>query len=114
MCSAIFLRMTPIGTISTRSPGRYAGTWAVALGDGAGRCSRYPRMSCFVTRPATPVPCRPARSTLCSLAIRRTSGDDRVRRGDLDHAVANRRHDAVDRDGLALFHLDLGEHALGR
>src|SRR5580765_1351479 len=37
-------------------------------------------MSCFVTRPATPVPCSPFKSTLCSLAIRRTSGDDRVRR----------------------------------
>ena len=37
-------------------------------------------MSCLVTRPPTPEPCSDAMSTLCSLAMRRTSGDERARR----------------------------------
>jgi len=36
-------------------------------------------MSSFVTRPAMPVPRICEMSTLCSLAILRTSGDDRSR-----------------------------------
>jgi hypothetical protein len=37
-------------------------------------------MSCFVTRPAWPVPSTSARSTSCSAAILRTSGVDLRRR----------------------------------
>ena len=37
-------------------------------------------MSCFVTRPLTPEPDTCERSTWCSLAIFRTSGEDRWRR----------------------------------
>ena len=87
MCSAIFLRMTDIGAISTRSPGRKAGTaWTIGdwdVGVAAGgpvRVSRCSRMSRLVTRPAMPVPCSCLRSTWCSWAMRLTSGDDRVRR----------------------------------
>jgi hypothetical protein len=50
-----------------------------ALGvDDPGRVSMWPRMSCFVTRPAIPVPGTLLMSTLCSAAIFRTTGDDRV------------------------------------
>ena len=35
-------------------------------------------MSCFVTRPAMPVPGTLLMSTLCSAAILRTTGDERV------------------------------------
>ena len=65
MCSAIFLRMIVIGTISTRSPGLNAGTWRAALGARVRRRrggwrgwpdSMKPRMSLLVTRPLMPVP----------------------------------------------------------
>jgi hypothetical protein len=49
----------------------------VPAGD-PGRVSMCPRMSCFVTRPAIPVPGTLLMSTLCSAAILRTTGDDRV------------------------------------
>src|SRR6185295_11916210 len=50
-----------------------------ALGvDDPGRVSMWPRMSCFVTRPAIPVPGTLLMSTLCSAAILRTTGEDRV------------------------------------
>src|SRR5262245_37593951 len=86
MCSAIFLRMIVIGTISTRSPSLNAGTWPE---DGDGRCAlpseaaaaaeegdelMNPRMSFLVTRPLMPVPLIRLMSTLCSFAMRRTSG----------------------------------------
>ena len=93
MCSAIFLRMTLIGSMRTFSPGLNAGagavTWRVAAGalaDAAGLApagvaadppdSMKPRMSFFVTRPLMPVPWIVEMSTLLSLAMRRTSGDD--------------------------------------
>ena len=44
----------------------------------AGRPSRWPRMSCLVTRPAIPVPGISRMSTLCSAAILRTTGEERV------------------------------------
>src|SRR5665213_4282869 len=45
--------------------------------DGAPGFSRCPRMSCLVMRPETPVAGTVERSTLFSLAILRTSGEDR-------------------------------------
>src|SRR6185503_5512354 len=94
MCSAIFLRITLIG--STRSPtcglggggaatGSYDGagaTGAGALGAGAGADpdSMKLSMSFLVTRPLRPVPSSFEMSTLCSWAILRTSGLDFVRR----------------------------------
>ena len=48
-----------------------------------------PRMSFFVTRPLMPVPLICRMSTLCSFAIRRTSGDDlRRRNSSIDPASA--------------------------
>jgi hypothetical protein len=79
MCSAIFRRITLIGTTLTLSPGANAGI-AAPPPPGA-RCpfpdSMKPRMSCLVTRPLMPVPLIRLMSTSCSLAMRRTSGDDR-------------------------------------
>ena len=54
---------------------------APALGAGdadPGRVSMWPRMSCLVTRPAIPVPGIWRMSTLCSAAILRTTGEERV------------------------------------
>src|ERR1044071_81352 len=93
MCSAIFLRITLIG--STRSPtcglgggaetGSYVGAGvtgaaAVEAGAGAAPDSIKLRMSFLVTRPLRPVPSSFEISTLCSWAILRTSGLDLVRR----------------------------------
>ena len=90
MCSAIFLRITDIG--STRSDAmRITGCGAGV--DGAGRAeaavtgaaARAPpdsmnaRMSFFVTRPPMPEPAIRDTSTLWSFAMRRTSGDERWR-----------------------------------
>jgi hypothetical protein len=78
--------MIVIGTISTRSPGLNAGTWppagaaglALACAAAAGTpASMNPRMSLLVTRPLMPVPLTRLMSTLCSRAMRRTSGDVR-------------------------------------
>src|SRR4051812_30144486 len=86
MCSAIFLRMIVIGTISTLSPGLYAGMCAagapgLAAGAGdLGPVSMKPRVSFLVTRPLIPVPLVWRVSTLCSRAILRTSGEDFCRR----------------------------------
>src|SRR3954471_20627077 len=96
MCSAIFLRMIVIGTISTLSPGLNAG---ICAGGPEGRrplasvappgaevegaeeaVSMKPRMSFLVTRPLIPVPLIWRMSTLCSRAMRRTSGEDLCRR----------------------------------
>jgi hypothetical protein len=74
MCSAIFFRITESGWISTRSPGALGALGAMGFD------SMYSRMSCFVTRPPMPVPGIPEMSTLCSRAMRRTSGDDFWRR----------------------------------
>ena len=86
MCSAFFFLMTDIFTMSSPAPGLKAGAsatltaWgAAACGGGSGPESRCLRMSSFVTRPAIPVPKIREISTLCSLAILRTSGDDRCR-----------------------------------
>ena len=49
-----------------------------APGADPGRVSICPRMSCLVTRPAIPVPGTWRMSTLCSAAILRTTGDERV------------------------------------
>ena len=113
MCSAVFLRIGDIGTISTRlARGWYAGRgrrWravaapgtaaavpaAARVGGGAPgrrgqprgrgrrgratlRSSRWPRMSFLVTRPGCRCPGSRAMSTLCSAAILRTTGDERV------------------------------------
>src|SRR5581483_5007488 len=89
MCSAIRLRITDI--FSTMSPapganfgagGRGASRDSLGSGCGGACCpsrSMYARMSSFVTRPAMPLPWIRLRSTLCSFAILRTSGDDRWR-----------------------------------
>ena len=87
MCSAIFLRIAPMGTTVTRSPGANTGAGAR---DAPGAVAVAPRpgpppsitfrMSFFVTRPLTPVPGIREMSMLCSWAILRTTGDDRTRR----------------------------------
>ena len=63
-----------------RGCGAAAGAGGAAAGGAAGaeRPSRWPRMSCFVTRPPMPVPGISRMSTLCSAAILRTTGDERV------------------------------------
>ena len=83
MCSAIFRRITLIGTTLTLSPGANAGIAGAAAPPEPRRPfpdSMKPRMSCLVTRPLMPVPLISLMSTSCSLAMRRTSGDDRWRR----------------------------------
>src|SRR5258707_11892499 len=93
MCSAVFLRIGDMGTTWVRAPRANdgapgAGGAAAAVGggeaaafSGAGpshRDSMWPRMSCFVTRPAMPVPGISRMSRLCSAAIRRTTGEERA------------------------------------
>src|SRR5207245_8109376 len=91
MWSAVILRIFENG--STRSPGQGSttGCWTGPVGTGAGSRepgavgagtprSMTPRMSCFVTRPAKPVPGMVEMSTRCSAAILRTSGVDLRRR----------------------------------
>src|SRR5579862_1802637 len=78
----MILRICDIGT---RSPGTELGA---TVGAGAGRVagaggaderrSTKSRTSCFVTRPPVPVPLNLARSTLCSRASLRTSGEERT------------------------------------
>src|SRR2546425_3544047 len=94
MWSAVILRIFENG--STRSPGQgstagcctgpdgaAAGRRAPgAAGAGAGAAvprSMNPKMSCFVTRPASPVPGMAEMSTRCSAAILRTSCVERLR-----------------------------------
>ncbi len=87
MCSAILRRMTDIG--STRSPARRTTGAEAAAAAGAGCAgadtvampprAMNDRMSFLVTRPPVPVPGTRAMSTWCSLAMRRTRGDDRWR-----------------------------------
>src|SRR2546426_4841836 len=95
MWSAVILRIFENG--STRSPGQGsttgcstgpgAGTGDAGRGTGApGRVtvraaplSMKPSTSCFVTRPANPVPGIVAMSNWCSAAILRTSGVDFLR-----------------------------------
>src|SRR5947207_764173 len=86
MWSAVILRILEKG--STRSPG-HGSTTGCAIGPmdvaAAGRGaatprSMKPRMSCFVTRPAKPVPGIVEMSTWCSAAILRTRGVDFLRR----------------------------------
>src|SRR5262245_37670961 len=85
MCSEIFRRITDNGSMRTRSPGwkEMAGAaGAVRAGAAAVRppgLAMKSRMSFFVTRPEIPVPVSEAMSTLFSCAIRRTSGEERVR-----------------------------------
>src|SRR6185436_12722899 len=93
MWSAIFLRMTPIFSMRTFSPGANAGGGAIGE-DGrpaAGACAdAVPRaapplatnasMSFFVTRPEMPVPFSRVMSMLFALAILRTTGEDLMRR----------------------------------
>src|SRR5213592_1462383 len=91
MWSAVILRIFENG--STRSPGQGSttGCWTGPVGAGAGSRgpgavgagaprSMKPRMSCFVTRPAKPVPGIVEMSTWCSAAILRTRGVDFLRR----------------------------------
>src|SRR2546428_10334277 len=51
---------------------------AAAAGASAGFASMWVRMSCFVTRPAMPVPGMSRMSRVCSAAIFRTTGEERV------------------------------------
>src|SRR3989442_11578163 len=51
---------------------------AAAAGASAGFASMWVRMSCLVTRPAMPVPGMSRMSRLCSAAIFRTTGEERV------------------------------------
>src|ERR1700712_3201406 len=80
--------MARILVIGTSSPGcgcgaeglaGAAGVGAVAAGLAAAGAppSRWPRMSCLVIRPDAPVAGTVERSTLFSLAILRTSGEER-------------------------------------
>src|SRR6266550_2951701 len=93
MWSAVILRIFENG--STRSPGQGSTTGCSTGPDGAGAGSREPgavgggagtprsmnpRMSCFVTRPAKPLPGIVEMSTWCSAAILRTRGVDLRRR----------------------------------
>src|SRR6266702_5744284 len=83
MWSAVILRILDHG--STRSPGQGSTLGAGSGGPGAGETlagprSINPRMSCFVTRPAKPVPGIVEMSTWCSAAILRTRGVDFLRR----------------------------------
>src|SRR5437764_6808782 len=88
MWSAVILRILENG--STRSPGHGATAgaatagargWGLGLGETSdGPRSITPSMSCFVTRPAKPVPGMVEISTWCSAAILRTSGVDLRRR----------------------------------
>src|SRR5581483_6565882 len=93
MCSAMSLRMCETGTTSSRGPATAAGCGAgAAAGCGAGaaagggaaggggaaaalRSATYARTSPLVMRPPVPVPTTCDRSTPCSSASRRTSGD---------------------------------------
>src|SRR2546423_14703325 len=87
MCSLMSARIFDIG--STTSPGHGAGGGRACEGGGRREergadaavppDSMKPRMSLFVTRPATPDPCSDDMLTPCSAAILRTSGDDFVR-----------------------------------
>src|SRR6266702_4167310 len=86
MCSAVFLRIGDMGTTCPRASDPTAVDGGVITGAGGGvgaaedaaRASMCPRMSCFVTRPAMPVPATSRMSRLCSAAIRRTTGEERV------------------------------------
>src|ERR1035441_10194791 len=99
--------MERILVIGTSSPGRGAGAaalataagavagvsgWAGAAGFAAAGLadgfSRWLRMSDLVMRPAEPVPGTWLRSTLLSLAILRTSGDERSRSPDAAEAAS--------------------------
>ena len=100
MCSEILWRMIDMGTISTLSPSANGGgvgaAGVVLTGAAAGpvsaagavatgvpiapRASMWARMSCLVTRPDSPVPETWVRSTPCSIAMLRTTGEDRTRR----------------------------------
>src|SRR2546428_10199837 len=86
MWSAVILRILEKG--STRSPG-HGSTTGCAIGPrdvaAAGRGaaaprSMTPRLSCFVARPAKPVPGIVEVSAWCSAAILRTRGVDFLRR----------------------------------
>ena len=106
MCSAIFCRMIESGSRSSSAVKAPAGPsvapesggapWLAAgagdgraAGTGGGAGAGAPaggaplatnaRMSSFVTRPWRPVPGTVPRSTPCSAAMRRTSGDERCR-----------------------------------
>src|SRR5215831_18618401 len=86
MCSLISERILDIG--STTSPGHGSGSGPCATGalgaptrGGAfAPDARKSRRSFFVTRPAMPLPLNALSSTPCSAAMRRTSGEDFVRR----------------------------------
>src|SRR6185436_1178227 len=84
MCSEIFLRITASGSTLVRSPGlnamagAEAGAGEEAVARGPAPCT-WLRKSFLVTRPEMPLPWSVAMSTLASLAMRRTSGEDRVR-----------------------------------
>jgi len=81
---------TDVGAAGAAGAGGAEGALGAGAADGAGaglgvlgaadpgRVSMWPRMSCFVTRPAIPVPGTLLMSTLCSAAILRTTGEDRV------------------------------------
>ena len=115
MCSAIFLRMTDIGTdlparLRRPAPGRRSATRSDETARPAAAALRRARsaalaargapptkarMSSLVTRPAMPVPWICEMSTLCSFAIFRTSGDERCRRRVLDRLIAGVRLDGA-------------------
>src|ERR1019366_2711805 len=131
MRCAMILRIWDMGT---RSPGITAGAGAEA-GRGAGaatgaavRRSTKSRTSCLVTRPPVPVPLTFARSTLCSRASLRTSGEERTSESSSSSvalaagggggsgsatAVANHTHDGVDLNGVAFGNLDFLKDSAG-
>ena len=89
MRSAISARILVMGTSLPSSLGAAGITFA-----GAGFCTagcgeeRNLRMSSLETRPPAPVPGTSARFTLCSLAILRTSGEERTTCGAADSSIA--------------------------
>src|SRR6185437_7319367 len=86
MCSLISCRIFDMG--STRSPGHGSGSGPActagcppaARAGAFGPDSRYSSSSRLVTRPETPLPCNALNSTPWSAAMRRTRGEDLVRR----------------------------------
>src|ERR1700740_1470771 len=112
MRCAMILRICDMGTKSPGTADGDAGAWrgleaatgalwtdarTDALGAGAAeRCSTKSRTSCLVTRPPVPLPLTLARSTLCSRASLRTSGDERT-----SESCSSAEALAVDSDGAA-------------
>src|ERR1035438_9590324 len=98
--------------MGTRSPGMEGGGTAAGrvagdgvAGEAAGAAaeprSTKSRTSCFVTRPPVPVPLIFARSTLCSRASLRTSGEERMSDSSRSETAFHEVEDILLRDAAA-------------